>query len=67
MYSGVHISKPDQIVYWFSWRDMEVAREPDIYVLTRVTFGDKPSRAIAILALHETTKLNDKNVDTGIL
>ena len=33
---------------------METTREPDIYVIQRVSFGDKPSGAIATVALRKT-------------
>lgn len=51
-------------MYMEFYGNMDRSRKPDEYVLTRVTFGDKTSGTIAILA-HETTKLNDKYRDTG--
>lgn len=35
---------------------MEVDREPDLYVKTILTFGDKPAPAMALTALQETAK-----------
>ena len=35
---------------------MEKGREPDIYKINRVSFGDKPAGAIAILALKKTAE-----------
>ena len=43
----------DQHTYHFLWRDMETTREPDIYVIQRVSLGDKPSGAIATVALRK--------------
>ena len=42
----------------FLWRDLDVKREPDIYVMTAVNFGDCPSVAIAIIALHKTAEMS---------
>ena len=36
---------------------METTREPDIYVIQRVSFGDKPSGVIATVALRKTTEM----------
>ena len=36
---------------------METTREPDIYVIQRVSFGDKPSGAIATVALRKTAEM----------
>ena len=36
---------------------METTQEPDIYVIQRVLFGDKPSGAIATVALRKTAEM----------
>ena len=33
---------------------MEIEREPDVYVITSVSFGDKPAGNIATLTLRKT-------------
>ena len=33
-------------------------READIYVMTAVNFGDRPSAAIAIIALHKNAEMS---------
>ena len=38
------------------WRDLDSNRPPDHYVLTTVTFGDRPSGTIATLALRHTVE-----------
>lgn len=36
---------------------METIQEPDIYVIQRVLFGEKPSGAIATVALRKTAEM----------
>ena len=55
MYNSVRISEQDQHVHRFMWRDLQISRPPDHFVLTRVTFGDRPSAIIASLALRKTS------------
>ena len=56
MYHTVKTSVLDQHTHRFLWRDMESNRSPDIYVITSVSFGDKPAGAIAQLALRKTAE-----------
>ena len=46
----------DQQVHGFLWRNLETNREPDIYVKTVLTFGNKPATAMAQTALRKTAK-----------
>ena len=55
MYHSVKIPLLDQHTHRFLWRDME-DREPDTYVMTSVSFGDKPAGAIAMLAMRKTAE-----------
>ena len=52
MYHRVLIPMRDQHVHRFLWRNMDQQREPDIYMMKVVTFGDKPASAIAQTALR---------------
>lgn len=54
MYQRVLIPQLDQHVHRYLWRNMETNREPDIYVKTVLTFGDKSTPAIAQIALRKT-------------
>ena len=56
MYHSVKICQLDQHTHRFLWRDME-ERSPDTYVMTSVSFGDKPAGAIATRALHKTAEM----------
>ena len=53
-YFRIRIPEPDQHVHRFLWRNQEIDREPDVYVMTVLTFGDKPAPAIAQMALRKT-------------
>ncbi|XP_068723496.1 uncharacterized protein [Montipora capricornis] len=54
MYHRVLIPEQDQQVHRYLWRNMETNREPDVYVKTVLTFGDKPAPAMAQIALRKT-------------
>ena len=56
MYNSVKIGKLEQHTHIFLWRDMNTSVNPDHYVLTTVTFGDKPGGAIAMAALRKIAK-----------
>ena len=54
MYHRVLIPKDDQDVHRFLWKNLETEREPDVYVKTVLTLGDKPAPAMAQIALRKT-------------
>ena len=60
MYHMIGITPPDQHVHRFLWRDFETDRQPDTYVKTVLTFGDRPSPTIAITAMRKTADLNEE-------
>ena len=57
MYHAVKIDSIDQHTHRFLWRNIEIEREPDVYVITSVSFGDKPAGNIATLALRKTAEM----------
>lgn len=61
MYNTVKISETDQHTHRFVWRDMKTCKRPDHYVLTTVTFGDRPSGAIAMMALRRTAEMSSSD------
>lgn len=61
MYHSVGMSEFDQHVHRFLWRGMDTSREPDHFMLTSVTFGDRPSGAIAVMALRYTAEMSAEN------
>ena len=56
MYHRIRIPEMDQHVHRFLWRNLQTHREPDVYVKTVLTFGDKPAPAMAQIALRETAE-----------
>ena len=61
MYHMIAIPTFDQHVHRFLWRNLEVGKEPDTYVKTVLTFGDRPSPAMAIVALQKIAKLKEED------
>ena len=59
MYHIVSIPLADQHVHRFVWRNCETEREPDIYVKTVLTFGDRPAPAMATTAMRKTATLKE--------
>ena len=60
MYHHVRIPLEDQHVHRYLWRDLETERDPDTYVKTVLTFGDKPAPAMAQIALQKTAEENQE-------
>ena len=56
MYHTVYTREIEQHTHRFLWRNMDITRPPDTYVIQRVSFGDKPSGAIATIALRKTAE-----------
>jgi hypothetical protein len=56
MYHRVRIPLEDQHVHRYLWRDLETERDPDTYVKTVLTFGDKPAPAMAQIAVQKTAE-----------
>ena len=54
IYHRVLIPERDQQVQRYLWRNMETECEPDVYVKTVLTFGDKPAPAMAQIAIRKT-------------
>ena len=50
MYHMVQISYLDQHVHRFLWRNLDMSKSPDVYVMTTVSFGDRPAGNISTVA-----------------
>ena len=57
MYHTVETSELDQHTHRFLWRVMDSTREPDTYIIQRVSFGDKPSVTISTIALRKMAEM----------
>lgn len=53
MYHRIRIPEADRHIHRFLWRNLQTDCEPDIYVKTVFTFGDKPAPAMAQIALRK--------------
>jgi len=60
MYHMIAIPEEDQHVHRFLRRNFEVDREPDTYVKTVLTFGDRPAPTMAITAMRKTAKMKEE-------
>jgi len=61
MYHTVRTGVIEQHTHRFLWRDMDITREPDTYVIQRVSLGDKPFGTIATVALRKTAEMAKEN------
>ena len=53
MYHTVKMTELDQHTHRFLWKNMDSTREPDTYIMLRVSVGDKPSATTATVALRK--------------
>ena len=60
MFHAIKISELDQNTHRFLWRDLDMNKKPNDYAMLSVSFGDKPSAAIAITALRKTAELAEE-------
>ena len=61
MFLQIKLKRQDQNSYRFLWRDLHIHREPEIYCLTRVTFGDTPSPFLSIATVQKHAKEHKKD------
>lgn len=54
----VAIPPVDQHVHRFLWKNFNTEHQPDTYIKTVLTFGDRPAPAMAITAIRKTAKPN---------
>ena len=57
MYHSVKLSELDQHTHRFLWRDLDTEKYPDTYVVSSVSFGDRPAGTIAMLAMKKTLEV----------
>ena len=51
MYNSIHINSVEQHCHKFLWRSLNSTREPEVYAITGVNMGDKPTWAIGAEAI----------------
>ena len=59
MYHSIDISLRDQMTHIFLWRDINELVPPQMYVMTALNFGDRPSGSIASAALQMTAEMSE--------
>ena len=57
MYNTIKLSPLDQNTHRFLWRNFDQRKPHDHYQLFAISFGDKPSSAISLVALQKTAEL----------
>ena len=57
MYHSIQIPLADQMTHLFLWRNLDLNLKPQVYAMTCLNFGDKPSGAIACIALRKTAEM----------
>lgn len=60
MYRTVSTGVLERHTHRFLWGDMDVTREPETYVIQRVSFENKPSGNIATVALRKTAEMAEE-------
>ena len=43
MFHSIHLKPFEQHFHRFLWRNLEIDREPDVYVMTQVNMGNTPA------------------------
>ena len=60
MFHTIRITGLDQHTHRFLWREYKTNIPPDIFVMTSVSFGDRPAGNIATAALCKTAEVGQK-------
>ncbi len=60
MFLQIKLRRQDQNSPRVLWRDLQSDRAPDVYCMTRVTFGDTPSTFLSIATIQKHAKEHKK-------
>ena len=61
MFNSVYLKEVEKHCHRFLWRDLEINRPPDIYIMERVNMGDTPAPAISTEAIYKTANRFEKD------
>lgn len=61
MFNSVYLEELEKHCHRFLWRDLEVHRPPDVYIMERVNMGDTPAPAISTEAIYKTADRFEKD------
>lgn len=67
MHHTIKLDKKDQYIHWFIWKNSYLSEAPYHYVLTTITFDDRPSGIIATLALRHTAERHLEEFPEAVL
>ena len=59
MYLQIALPEEDMLVHRYLWRNLDESRDPTVYALQRVTFGDKPSPDMASFVMIKIANENE--------
>lgn len=62
MYLQIRLPEEDTQVHRYLWRNLDQSKSPTMYVLQRVTFGDKPSPEMASFVMLKMAKENQEKL-----
>ena len=57
MFNSILMEPLEQHCHRFLWRNLDASRKPEVYVMTRVNMGDRPSGTISSEAVYKTSDL----------
>ena len=61
MFNSVYLKDLEKHCHRFLWRDLEVNRPPDVYIMERVNMGDTPAPAISTEAIYKMADRFEKD------
>ena len=65
MFHAIHIPLREQMTHLFLWRNLKVDQYPCTYAMTAVNMGDRPSSAIAQIALRKSAEQASPEYETA--
>ena len=66
MYHSIELSNLDQHIHRFLWRDLNLSIEPKTFVMTSVSFGDRPAGCNICCCFEEDCKNERREVSACI-
>ncbi|XP_044163933.1 uncharacterized protein LOC122948303 [Acropora millepora] len=65
MFLQIKLKRQDQNSHRFLWRNLHTHRSPEVYCMTRVTFGDTPSPFLSIATVQKHATEHEKDYPTA--
>ena len=66
MFLQIKLKRQDKNNYRFLWRNLHTHRSPDVYCMTRVTFGNTPSSFLSIATVQKHAKDHERDHPTAV-